>query len=85
MNDKQSERIDHLTTEARNPASAHVDTMSSLEIVRLINEQDAGIAAAVAEQAEPIAAAIDVIADRFRRGGRLLLSRRRHFRPTRRA
>ncbi len=64
--------LNNLTTEARNPESSEIDSLSALEIVRLINNQDALIAAAVAEQAEPIAKAIDVIADRFRAGGRLL-------------
>ena len=64
--------LNNLTTEARNPESSEIDSLSALEIVRLINNQDALIAAAVAEEAEPIAKAIDVIADRFRAGGRLL-------------
>ena len=64
--------MDHLTTEARNPASADLDARSSLEFVRLMNAEDATVAAAVATQAEPIARAIDVIADRLRAGGRLV-------------
>ncbi|WP_146596948.1 N-acetylmuramic acid 6-phosphate etherase [Novipirellula galeiformis] len=64
--------LEKLTTEARNPESSKIDSLSALEIVRLMNSQDASIAAAVATQAESIAAAIDVIADRFRAGGRLL-------------
>lgn len=61
-----------LTTEAANPASADLDRLSTLELVRLINSEDAKIAAAVAEQAEPIAAAVDIIAGRLAAGGRLL-------------
>ncbi|MCS7471355.1 N-acetylmuramic acid 6-phosphate etherase [Stieleria sp. ICT_E10.1] len=64
--------LNNLTTEARNPESSEIDSLSALEIVRLMSRQDALIAAAVAAQAESIAAAIDVIADRFRNGGRLL-------------
>jgi N-acetylmuramic acid 6-phosphate etherase len=64
--------LEHLTTEARNPASEDLDGLTAREIVRLINSEDAKVAAAVAEQADAIAAAIDVIADRLERGGRLV-------------
>ncbi|MFG0262260.1 MAG: hypothetical protein ACF788_07705, partial [Novipirellula sp. JB048] len=72
LREEQSSMLKNLTTESRNPRSSKIDTLSALEIVRLMNEQDALIAAAVATQAESIAAAIDVIADRFRGGGRLI-------------
>lgn len=64
--------LEHLTTEARNPASEELDGLSALEIVQLINSEDAKVAAAVAEQADVIAQAVDVIADRLARGGRLI-------------
>lgn len=64
--------LEHLTTEQRNPASDKIDAMSSLEIVQLMNAEDAGVAAAVAKEAETIAAAVDLIAEAFRRGGRLV-------------
>lgn len=64
--------LEHLTTEQRNPASDRIDAMSSLEIVQLMNAEDAGVAAAVAKEAETIAAAVDLVAEAFRRGGRLV-------------
>ena len=64
--------LERLTTEARNPASEQIDRLSPLEIVRLMNAEDATVAAAVGQAAEPIAAAIQVIADRLRNGGRLV-------------
>ena len=64
--------LEHLTTEQRNPASDKIDAMSSLEIVQLMNAEDAGVAAAVAKESETIAAAVDLIAEAFRRGGRLV-------------
>ena len=72
MNREQPSKIDHLTTEARNPASAAIDSLSAIEIVRLMNQQDAEIAAAVGTQAEVIAKAVDLIAERIRDGGRLI-------------
>jgi N-acetylmuramic acid 6-phosphate etherase len=52
-------------------ASLDIDRRSSLEIVRIIQEQDARVAAAVAADAERIAHAIDQITDRLSHGGRL--------------
>jgi N-acetylmuramic acid 6-phosphate etherase len=46
--------------------------MSSLEIVRLINDEDATVASAVRRALPQIARAIDVVADGLRRGGRLI-------------
>ena len=64
--------LDKLTTEARNPASEDLDALSAREIVELINREDATVAAAVAKESQAIAAAIQMMADRLRRGGRLL-------------
>ena len=63
---------ENLTTEAANPASADLDRLSTIELVMLINAEDAKIATAVAEQAESIADAVDVIAARLADGGRLI-------------
>ncbi len=60
-----------LPTEARNPASEHIDQLPTLDMLRLINEEDAKVTAAVAAELPHIANAVDAIADRFERGGRL--------------
>jgi N-acetylmuramic acid 6-phosphate etherase len=52
-------------------ASLDIDRLPALEVVRIIQEQDALVAAAVALQAARIAHAIDEIAERMRHGGRL--------------
>jgi len=64
--------MSRLTTEARNPASERIDTLSALEIARLMNAEDARVAEAVGREAEPIARAIEIIAERLRAGGRLI-------------
>jgi N-acetylmuramic acid 6-phosphate etherase len=64
--------MDHLQTESRNPASTNLDELTALEIVRLMNAEDAKVIPAVASQSDAIAAAIDVIAERLRQGGRLV-------------
>ncbi len=60
-----------LPTEAVNPATAHIDQLSTLEMLRIVNEEDATVAAAVAAELPHIAKAVDAVADRFERGGRL--------------
>lgn len=52
-------------------ASLDIDLRPAIDIVRIIQEQDARVAGAVAVQAERIAHAIDEIAERLRHGGRL--------------
>src|SRR5262245_8552288 len=64
--------MDHLQTEARNPASTNLDELTPLEIVRLMNAEDARVIPAVAAQAEAIARAIENTADRLGNGGRLV-------------
>lgn len=59
-------------TEARNPASEAIDSLPTLEVVRLINAEDAGVAAAVARELPAVAEAVDGIAARMRTGGRLV-------------
>jgi N-acetylmuramic acid 6-phosphate etherase len=59
------------TTEKRNRASENIDKLSTKQIVNLINAEDALVPAAVARQRKQIAAAIDLIVSRFRKGGRL--------------
>lgn len=72
MTDSIKTSLGLLTTEARNPLTRDLDNLSALEIVKLINSEDEKVAAAVADVAEPIAQAIDVIAERLSAGGRLI-------------
>ena len=65
-------KLEQLTTEARNPASEKIDALSPLEIVRVINAEDAKIPQAVAQEEASIARAIEMITDRRRGGGRLV-------------
>jgi N-acetylmuramic acid 6-phosphate etherase len=59
------------TTEKRNRASENIYKLSTRQIVDLINAEDALVPAAVGRQSKEIAAAIDLIVERFRKGGRL--------------
>ncbi|WP_262413152.1 N-acetylmuramic acid 6-phosphate etherase [Actinacidiphila acidipaludis] len=64
--------LETLTTEAFRPELAEIDRMPTLEIARIMNGEDATVPAAVAGQLPAIAAAIDGIAERMARGGRLV-------------
>lgn len=61
-----------IATEQRNPNTMHIDTLSTLDMVKLINQEDHHVAEAVSLVVEKIAQAIDVIADRLSNGGRLI-------------
>lgn len=64
--------LERMATEAHNPRSTELDRLDSLELVRLINSEDAGVAEAVAKAEASIARAIDIIHERMARGGRLV-------------
>src|SRR5690349_8361996 len=59
-------------TEQRNPRTERIDVASSLEIVDLMNAEDATIAGIVRGERERIAQAIDLIVDAIRNGGRVV-------------
>src|SRR6202790_5662719 len=61
-----------LPPEKNLPTATALDRMSSLEIVRLINKEDATVAAAVGRALPQIARAIDLIVAGLRQGGRLI-------------
>ncbi|MEV8033162.1 N-acetylmuramic acid 6-phosphate etherase [Streptomyces sp. NPDC086182] len=64
--------LETLTTEAFRPELSEIDRLPTLEIARLMNGEDATVPTAVAAQLPLIATAIDAIAERMSRGGRLI-------------
>ena len=60
-----------LLTEARNPATEHIDELPTLDMLRVINNEDAKVAQAVAAELPNITKAVDEITRRFQDGGRL--------------
>jgi N-acetylmuramic acid 6-phosphate etherase len=64
--------LKNLTTEAINPKSARIDTLTPLELVKLINGEDRLVAVAVAEAAKDTARAIECVERCIRNGGRLI-------------
>lgn len=61
-----------MTTETRNTASENLDCMSALEIVTLMNREDAKIAPAVEQQLPQIAKAVDLCVSSLENGGRIV-------------
>ena len=61
-----------LITEQRNPNSMHVDSLSALEIVQLMNQEDKQVPLAIEKCLPQIAQAIECIVAAFQQGGRLV-------------
>ena len=58
-------------TEQENPRTAQISSLPTEEILRLMNEEDAGVAGAVAQVLPEIVRAVEGIVDRLQNGGRL--------------
>src|ERR1041384_7474820 len=66
------EYFDPRLTEQRNPRTERIDVAAPLEIVDLINAEDASVPGAVRAVRQDIARAIELAVEAFRRGGRLI-------------
>ncbi len=64
--------LSQLTTESRNPASAEIDTLSTIDMLTVINQEDQKVALAVEAVLPQIAQAVDAITEAFAAGGRLI-------------
>lgn len=64
--------LQKIATEQRNPNTMNIDTLSTLDMVKLINQEDHRVADAVGEVTDKIAQAVDVIAENLAAGGRLI-------------
>ena len=60
-----------LKTEMRNPKTTHIDKMSTVDMVRVMQEENVNAANAIEAELDSIAKAIDEIAKRMKKGGRL--------------
>lgn len=61
-----------LITEQRNPNSMHVDSLSALEIVQLMNDEDKRVPLAIEKCLSQIAQTVECIVAAFQQGGRLV-------------
>ena len=71
MASREAGSLDELVTEARRADTDHA-SRSTLNLVQLMNAEDASVPAAVAAVGDELAAAIDAVVDRLAAGGRLV-------------
>lgn len=62
----------YMITEQRNPKTIHIDQVSTIEMLKLFNEEDKLVAGAVEAEIPQIAKAVDLIYDMMKAGGRLI-------------
>ncbi len=72
MSKELFENLSKLSTEQRNPRSMNLDTLSTEEILKLINNEDKLVPLAVEEEIPYIAQAVEVAVEAFKNGGRLI-------------
>ncbi|MDF2656659.1 MAG: glucokinase regulatory-like protein [Bacillota bacterium] len=65
-------KIDHLKTESRNPRTNNLDTMSTLELLQIMNEEDQKTVGAVKEALPQIEKAVQMIIQALKKQGRLI-------------
>ena len=64
--------LSKLITEQRNPTTQTIDELATLDVVRLINAEDARVADAVRANLPAIAALVDAAVAALSNGGRLI-------------
>jgi N-acetylmuramic acid 6-phosphate etherase len=64
--------LDQLDTEQVNPRTVGLDRLPTLAMIRRLQREDAAVAPAVARTVVPIARAVEAMAERFKRGGRIV-------------
>ena len=72
MEENLLQTLSTLITEQRNPNSMHVDSLSALEIVQLMNKEDKQVPLAIEKCLPQIAQAVECIVAAFQQGGRLV-------------
>lgn len=77
MDDQEKNRkifaeLRELTTEKRNPRTRTIDLAATEEILALLNGEDMRVAGAVRKVLPQVAAAVELVVESFRRGGRLV-------------
>lgn len=66
--------LSKMVTESRNAASTHIDQLSTLKMLQVINNEDKQVPLAVEKVLPEIAQLVDKVADAFLKGGRLVYS-----------
>src|SRR5699024_12473591 len=61
-----------LTTEQRNNNTMNLDTLSTIDALKLMNEEDQGVALSVRKELVQIEKVVEAVKDSFNQGGRLI-------------
>lgn len=64
--------LESIGTEQKNERTAHIDKLSTIGIIKLMNDEDKNVALAVEKELPHIANAVDIIYEAFRKNGRLI-------------
>lgn len=72
MSKELFEHLGRLSTEQRNPRSMNLDSLSTEEILKLINSEDKLVPLAVEKEIPHIAQAVELVVEAFKHGGRLI-------------
>ncbi|HVI42289.1 MAG TPA: N-acetylmuramic acid 6-phosphate etherase [Anaerovoracaceae bacterium] len=65
-------KIDHLKTESRNPRTLDLDTMSAMELIRIMNEEDQRVIDTIKEALPQIEKGIQLVIQALNQNGRLI-------------
>ncbi len=65
-------KIDHLKTESRNPRTLNLDTMSAMELIRVMNEEDQRVVDTIREALPQIEKSIQLVIQALNQNGRLI-------------
>jgi len=72
MSKELFENLSKLSTEQRNPRSMNLDSLSTEEILRLVNSEDKLVPVAIEKEIPFITQAVEIVVDAFKKGGRLI-------------
>ena len=64
--------LDNIATEQRNTSTLHIDELSTIDMLRVINNEDKKVAEAVGSALPAIAAVVDETSNRIKNGGHLI-------------
>lgn len=65
-------KIDHLKTESRNPKTLNLDTMSTMDILRIMNEEDEKVIETIREALPQIEKTVELVISALNNNGRLI-------------
>lgn len=72
VDNKNEVQIDHLNTERRNPKTLHLDTLSTIELLQIMNEEDQKVIDTIKEALPQIEKTVHIVIEALDKNGRLI-------------